>query len=556
MFAKMTLQKRLLAAFLTMGLLVLAVAFVGYSGVSGLSNTINILSQNSLPRVEGLWKINEGQTQIESSERLLLTPELLPEQRQAALNRIKQAWLQINEGFKQVEASPFSNNEEKRLYQKFLVDWKAWQQTHQEFMQLEEQYSQLGIRNPERMRADLFAQSQGISPDMEKVNTALVVRTQLSETKLRGEPFFQIATDSILRILENTQNFNSQILQSSTQQVNQTNFWVTMGMIVGPVSATILGIFLSINIAKPVDKTLKIMIQELELARDNLENKVELRTQELTEALKNLKSAQSQLVQSEKMSSLGQMVAGIAHEINNPVNFIYGNLTHTNEYIEELLGLLELYQKQYPHPAIQIKKRAEEIDIQFLSEDLPKILASMRLGAERIRQIVLSLRNFSRLDEADMKEVDIHEGIESTLLILNHRLKKEIDVVKRYGNLPLVECYSAQINQVLMNILSNAIDALLGQSEKPNKQILIQTQMLDNQQIQIRIMDNGSGIPQNLVEKIFDPFFTTKPVGQGTGIGLSICAQIIQKHQGKIEVISEPGQGTVFAIALPIKQTV
>ncbi|AFY45440.1 sensor histidine kinase [Nostoc sp. PCC 7107] len=295
--------------------------------------------------------------------------------------------------------------------------------------------------------------------------------------------------------------------------------------------------------------------QELELARQTLEHRVEERTQKLQKTLQSLKETQSQLIQTEKMSSLGQMVAGIAHEINNPVSFIYGNIQHANEYVEYLLELIDLYQQQYPEPSYAIAEKIEDIDLTFISKDLSSLLSSMKMGAQRIREIVLSLRNFSRLDEADMKEVDIHEGIDNTLLILNHKITSEITVIKNYHTLPLFDCYPAQINQVFMNIISNAIDALIEQTNNPDKQIIIDTLKLDGNYIKISIKDNAYGIPLDIQHKLFDPFFTTKPVGKGTGLGLSICYQIVEKHQGKIEVISEIDKGTEFAITLPIKKT-
>ena len=269
--------------------------------------------------------------------------------------------------------------------------------------------------------------------------------------------------------------------------------------------------------------------------------------------IRELKQAQVQLLQSEKMSSLGRMVAGIAHEINNPVNFIYGNLTYANEYTQDLLELLHLYQQHYPNPLPEIQNKIEEIDLDFLSADLPKIVDSMQVGAERIRQIILSLRNFSRLDESDRKRVNIHEGIDNTLLIMSPRLNQGIEVIKQYDNLPLIECYPAQLNQVFMNIISNAIDELLANTKLSLKQICIQTKLIECNKIEVTICDNGSGIPPEILDKIFDPFFTTKPVGQGTGMGLAISYQIIEKHNGKIEVISELGQGAKFVVNLPIE---
>ncbi|MBD1930958.1 MULTISPECIES: PAS domain-containing sensor histidine kinase [Cyanophyceae] len=292
----------------------------------------------------------------------------------------------------------------------------------------------------------------------------------------------------------------------------------------------------------------------------------------LEQTLYELQQTQAQLVQTEKMSSLGQLVAGIAHEINNPVNFIYGNLIHTDNYIQDLLNLLHLYNKNYPNPTAEIRDEIEAIDVDFLIEDLPKMLSSMKVGAERIRQIILSLRNFSRLDEAEMKAVDIHEGIDSTLLILQNRLKAKTDypgiqLIKEYGNLPQVECYAGQLNQVFMNLIANAIDALeletcdlaLGagkdSSQSPIPTIRISTKVQNNNQVVIRIADNGTGMTQAMKQQLFNPFFTTKPVGKGTGLGLSISYQIIvEKHGGELNCISAPGKGTEFAIKIPIRQ--
>lgn len=292
---------------------------------------------------------------------------------------------------------------------------------------------------------------------------------------------------------------------------------------------------------------------ELELSRETLEQRVEERTQELQDALRHLKQTQAQLIQTEKMSSLGQMVAGVAHEINNPVSFIHGNLAHVDRYVQDLFELLKLYQQQSPQDTPEIAELIEEIDLEFLRSDMPDILKSMRMGSDRIKTIVLSLRNFSRLDEAEMKEVDLHSGIDNTLTILSNRLKQGVEVVKNYNDLPLVFCYPAQLNQVFMNLMANALDALF-EAEMQCKQLSITTEKIAGDRICIKIRDNGPGIPDKIREKLFDPFFTTKPIGKGTGLGLTICYQIIEKHEGTIEVTSqtETETGTEFAIFLPL----
>ncbi|MBD2346027.1 sensor histidine kinase [Anabaena subtropica] len=307
-------------------------------------------------------------------------------------------------------------------------------------------------------------------------------------------------------------------------------------------------------------QTLEIRVeertQELKQAHHTLEIRVEERTQELQKALQELQETQGQLIQTEKMSSLGQMVAGIAHEINNPVNFIYGNIECADNYIQDLLHIINLYQQQYPTPHHIIAETIEEIDFNFVSQDLVNLLSSMKIGAQRIREIVLSLRNFSRLDEADIKEVDIHEGIDNTLLILNHRLKLGIELIKNYGHLPMIECYPAQLNQVFMNIINNAIDALLDHSNNQTSKSLFISTRVEQDYIKVSICDNGPGIPKEIRQKLFDPFFTTKPVGKGTGLGLSISYQIMEKHKGKIELFSELSQGTEFLITLPISTNI
>ncbi len=332
----------------------------------------------------------------------------------------------------------------------------------------------------------------------------------------------------------------------------------------------VLEMGLDITAVKQAENSLRQEIKEkqkIEEALRKSKQELTVKNQKLEQTLLELKNTQSQLIHTEKMSSLGNLVAGVAHEINNPVNFIYGNIGPSVEYAHDLLNLLKCYQIEYPHPTEKIQEQLDIMDLDFLVDDLPKLLESMKVGAQRIREIVRSLRTFSRLDEAEIKLVDIHEGIDSTLMILQHRIKSRKDkqvikVIKEYDKLPLIECYAGQLNQVFMNLLSNAFDALEEKNTKNkasyNSQIststiIIRTHLLEDNSISIHIKDDGLGISQDVINRIFEPFFTTKPIGQGTGLGLSISYQIIvEKHQGKLECISTYGEGTEFIIYLPI----
>ncbi len=348
-------------------------------------------------------------------------------------------------------------------------------------------------------------------------------------------------------------------------------------------------------------------ITQQKLAQESLQQfeiKLKLQAEELEESLSKLQESQKQLIDKEKLSTLGQLLAGVAHEINNPVNFLCNNLPHAHRYAEDLLNLLQTYEQYYPQPVPEIKQEAEAIDLNFLVEDFPKTLSSMELGADRLRHLVHSLKIVSSADEDRLQLVDIHEGIDSTLLMLHHRLKPKgdnpgITVFKDYGQLPLLNCYPCGLNQVFMNLLCNAIDALEQmncehfdaleleeiQEElevessslsplqlvkgKPSPEIqptppsiwirteIITTNSANSNQSSpvaaIRISDNGSGMTEEVRKRIFDPFFTTKVPGKGTGLGLSISYQIIQKHGGQLICNSTLGQGTEFVITIPLQ---
>ena len=317
------------------------------------------------------------------------------------------------------------------------------------------------------------------------------------------------------------------------------------------------------------------MVVQLKSSRERsrrYSRSLEVKAEELEKTLLELGRTQAQLIQREKMSSLGQLVAGIAHEINNPLNFIYGNLNHAHRYTADLLNLIQLYRHYYPQPVLEVREEVEAMDLEFAIEDLPKVIASMKVGADRITKIVKSLRNFSRLDESDRKLVDIREGIDSTLVILQNRLKgksgsPDIQLIEEYSRLPKVECYASELNQVFMHILVNAIDALRGvrgvraASAREHRQescvlptITIRTQLTDWESVRIILADNGPGMSEQVRQKIFDPFFTTKPVGLGTGLGLSIAhSVIVQHHSGQLTCNSTLGRGTEFAIEIPLR---
>ena len=338
--------------------------------------------------------------------------------------------------------------------------------------------------------------------------------------------------------------------------------------------------------------TLRNLQKELQAKNERLlksQRQEKQRTLELEEALHKLQQTEVQLIQAEKMSSFGKIAAGIAHEINNPVNFIYGNLYHANEYIQELFELIKLYQQTYTHPTEPITRKIQAIELDFIQSDLPKLLDSMQVGAERIRQTVSLLKNFFHLHEAELKFVDINQDIDNTLLLLEYHLdakagRVKINVIKNYGSLPLVKCYASELNQVFMNMLTNAIDALdekygklnlesdmwsvRGDQEEERKfvrspltpdqsqtpTIEISTETVDEAKVIIRIADNGSGMTEEVSQRLFDPFFSTKPVGSGTGLGLTISYQIIvEKHRGQLWVTSERGNGTEFVIEIPIQ---
>ncbi len=333
-----------------------------------------------------------------------------------------------------------------------------------------------------------------------------------------------------------------------------------------------------------LEKKVRDRTAELSAANQHLQREIRERYQaqvELQETLKKLQKTQAQLVQTEKMSSLGHLVAGVAHEINNPVSFIYSNIAPASEYITDLFRLLELYQQEYPEPTPAIQQEIEAIDLKFILTDLPKLLNSMKVGAERISEIVKSLRMFSHLHEAEFKSVNLHANLDSTFMILKNRLKAqgnrpEIKVIKDYGELPEVECYAGQMNQVFMNLLNNAIDSFDPRYVKPilmeaqnnlpgtfsqtirlteSPEIRIHSWAIDSRYVGISIADNGCGMDEEIQQKIFDPFFTTKPVGQGTGLGLATSYNIIvEKHGGELTCISTPGQGTEFIIKIPIRR--
>ncbi|BAZ05777.1 sensor histidine kinase [Calothrix sp. NIES-3974] len=556
LLSKLSLRLRILAAFLTMGILILIVGLVGLKTNYQLSQYILTFSEQRLPLIDKLWVIQEAKAKMEAAETTLLDYKLNAETRKLALEKIGKAEDDVKQVFAEINKSDFRTQSQQKLYEQLVKSWHRRQNQQRYFLDLESEFHHLGIIDPRGENNRLANSKQTDNSYQKKVNIALVYHQHLTNQKKELDQECEILEQDLNSLFHQVQSYNLQLQKQAVDSIYDSFHITIISMLMGIGLSISLGIFFSGKIAKPIDKKIQKMLRELEISRDTLELQVKLRTEELEATLDELKNTQQQLIQSEKMSSLGQMVGGIAHEINNPATFIHGNLAHAHQYSQDILKLLNLYRHHYPHTHPEIVAVAEELDIYFVAEDLPKVFDSMREGTLRIKNIVTSLRNFSRLDEAEKKEVNINEGIESTLLILSQKIKCGIKITKNFGDIPKILCYPAQLNQVFMSIISNAIDALETNPQQQNKHILISTTSTDQDTLEIKIKDNGIGIEPEIIKKIFDPFFTTKPVGKGTGLGLSVSYQIIQKHQGKIEVNSHPGEGSEFIISLPIKQPI
>ncbi|MBP0020331.1 MAG: HAMP domain-containing histidine kinase [Cyanobacteria bacterium SBLK] len=389
-----------------------------------------------------------------------------------------------------------------------------------------------------------------------------------SPTSLKREKRFERLAEDLTRIIVAAENQKMRASQNLTDNRKRRLSIVALSMGLSVALAAFLSLLMGRAIARPLIAVKNVAREVAREGNFNLRTAIDtpdeigtLATslnrliQWMEEYARELQQTQTQLIQNEKMSSLGQMVGGIAHEINNPVSFIHGNIEYLDGYLQNLLALIQHYQKLYPQPPDPLRSQIEAIELEFLIEDCPKIFASMKQGTVRIQSIVKSLRNFSRLDESEMKAVDLHEGLNSTLIVLNNRIGDRIEIVQNYGDLPLVECYPAQLNQVFFHLLANALDALeelISPNSSKHPRIVIQTEQIDINSVRVSIGDNGSGIPSEIRTKLFDPFFTTKPIGKGTGLGLAVVYKIIEKHQGTIAVESTENKGTQFDIVLPL----
>ena len=412
---------------------------------------------------------------------------------------------------------------------------------------------------------------QAIAPAKLQPQQLEAARKQLltftnGETALKFDGF----SDELVDVIDTAYEEHHEAEIAGQQAEAVRAYMITGSMVVSIAIAVLLAIYISRTIVRPL-KTATTVAQRVTHHSDFdlqapviTEDEVGILTTALNQLIRQVKylleeqkaETARQLLQNEKMSSLGRMVAGVAHEINNPINFIYGNLEHVDHYLDDIFSLLATYQTEVEHPSEAVQAKIEDIDLEFLEEDLPRVVQSMRVGSDRVRQIVLSLKNFSRLDQGEVHPVDLHACLDSVLLILNSRIKKGIEITRNYGDIPKIEGYAGGLYQVFMNVLSNAIDALEDPANpSSSKQITITTERSQDGQVVIRLSDTGAGIPSEHQDKVFDTFFTTKPIGVGTGLGLAISRQIVEEqHHGSLTYTSESGVGTEFTIALPIHQ--